>query len=304
MIIIRVEDRTEFGQGHRSRAIALAQACERSGTLYRILAGDKNWYLELLKQGLCSEILLVDATDVQDEALSLAAKLKDLNASIVILDGFRFGATLVEILAENLFRVALIDDTAEIPKPGAWCVVNPNIYATDALYEHWGIKSYTGGDYILLREPFINQAPLPMDGKIISLALGLFGGQDLFELLEKEITALGFKTIIPNKLDSSGMASLIDMSHLVICGASVTLHEVWSRDRFALPVYQAKDQQLFSKYLANIGMPFITSIGRPPKQVCNEIINAILDMETIKTHKNIRVNRKGSDLLMSFLTSR
>jgi spore coat polysaccharide biosynthesis predicted glycosyltransferase SpsG len=301
VIAIRVEDRKQFGQGHRSRAIALAQACKRANQPYILFISDGDWYSDLVRQGIAVSMLYESSGDA-DEIRSMLSELKKQRISFLIIDGYRFGPEFISKLNEEGVLCAVIDDTAEIPKTSAWRVINPNIYATDEIYSRdWQIKSYTGANYILLREPFINQREAPLEKGVISLSLGVSAGKELINLLTRELNLQGFNVVNAVNLDSSGMVSLIDRSELIICGASVTLHEVWARNRFALPVYQVRDQLRFSRYLRKLGVPYVESINRSAIDVCRDIMNIFNKTRTLNIKIDTPINRNGADWVLSSL---
>ena len=301
MIAIRVEDRKQFGQGHRSRAIALAQACIRANQPYIIFVSDSDWYSELVRQGIAVSMLYESSGDAE-EIKEMLTELKKRLISFFIIDGYRFGPEFIRKLNVEGVLCAVIDDTAEIPKTSAWRVINPNIYATDEIYSRdWQIKSYTGANYIILREPFINQRETPLEKGLISLSLGVSAGTELINLISKELNLLGFYVVNAVNLDSSEMVSLIDRSELIICGASVTLHEVWARNRVALPVYQVRDQLQFSRYLRKLGVPYVESINRNMIDVCGDIINIFKKTRTLNIKIDTPINRNGADWVLSSL---
>ena len=85
---------------------------------------------------------------------------------------------------------------------------------------------------------------------------------------------------------------------MIICGASVTLHEVWFRKRLALPVYQAKDQELFHKFLEKKKLPNVVSINRNKNEVIDEILMKSKEILNSKKDKHMKINEPKIDNLL------
>jgi len=131
-----------------------------------------------------------------------------------------------------------------------WAVVNPNIYAKKNLYiKNKFIKILAGKEFIILRKAFKKKLTKKNKGKQqILVSLGVSATKTLTSIIKNGLNKLGFKVQIANKYNSFKMVREIDAASAVICGASVTLHEVWARKRSAIPIYQAKDQARFYKW--------------------------------------------------------
>ncbi|MCE9619619.1 MAG: hypothetical protein K8R92_06895 [Planctomycetes bacterium] len=275
MILIRAEDRPSRGRGHRSRAEALAHACLRAKLPATMLAGDLEWSRELSKDGLHAEPLSEVGGDAT-EARQLAGAAKRLAATHVVLDGGRFVPGFVKALAESGIRVVLVDDTARADVSAAWAVINPNIYATKSLYTHpHPDRIFAGPDYILLRPPFLKPRSAPTSSAVVLLAMGVSASDALLADLTARIETLGMKPVVARNKSAVEMAAAIDASEVVICGASVTLHEVWARTRKAIPVYQARDQELFWKWCAGLSIPTAVSLDRETGDVAKAIADLL-----------------------------
>jgi hypothetical protein len=271
MVLIQLEDRVEFGQGNRSRGIAIAQSLFRLDIDYCIISSTVNWFKYLKANGF-NVILLEKNHESNFKVEAILEYFDDVRIDFIILDGERFDFNYINLLNSNNIKTVIIDDVAKSKRDNAWRLINPNIYATKNLYKGWHIKSYLGEEYVLLRDEFRkNLNTEPVKNKIL-LALGVMMGQTSTVRLAEKLNANGYTTKIATGLSPDEMVNEIDTSELIICGVSVTLHEVWYRNRIALPVYQAKDQLLFHEYLKAKQIPQVVSINRDKTEVVDDLV--------------------------------
>ena len=111
MVLIRVEDREQFGQGNRSRAIAIAQSLQRVGEKYCITASSSKWY-EYLKLNNFSTVLIENNYDISLEVNTIKDSFTDSKIYFIILDGDRFGSKYINLLKMNQIKSVIIDDVA------------------------------------------------------------------------------------------------------------------------------------------------------------------------------------------------
>ena len=261
MILIRAEDRAAMGRGHRSRAEALAHACLRSKMPACILTSDSAWSRELETDALLTE-LLPDVGGDADEASQIAGAMKRYNADI----------------------------------PDAWAIINPNIYALKDLYSHpWPERVFAGPDYILLRPPFLIPLAKPAVSAVVLLALGVSANDALLALLKARVEELGFESRVAKNLTANEMVAAIDSSAVVVCGASVTLHEVWARSRTAIPVYQVRDQEVFWKWCIQQSIPAIISLDTAADIVTDRVAKVLADIRDGNPCQQMIVDQNGGD---------
>ena len=154
MILIRCEDRNQFGYGNRSRATAIAQYCKRNKLKYSLLYSNKTWGKQLSIDYNCNYLLSQSGTmDEAKELLKRNPLPKDQN-NYIFCDGNRFlNSFFKEIKLENL-KTILLDDLGFPIRDNLDCVVNPNLYANLELYSNWKTKIFAGSSNVLLREEF------------------------------------------------------------------------------------------------------------------------------------------------------
>lgn len=260
-IIIRAEDRAFKGQGHRSRAEAIYQACQKAGLPTHILISDRLWEEEL-KNKKIKTLKLENVGGNKSEADELFQLTEEIRPEYFVLDGTRFGVKFLETFKERSAKTILVDDNYEANKSVSWAVINPNIYAKKELYNKTHFeKILAGPDYILLRKDFQAKLTEKKETGVVLLALGVSGNEDLLGSLKRKIMEIGLKVEIARNFSAAQMIESIDLASIVVCGASVTLHEVWARARNAIPVYQAEDQLLFKEWCLEKSIPYATSIN-------------------------------------------
>lgn len=278
MVLIKVEDRNQFGQGNRSRGIAVAQSLSRIGVANCIVSSTKQWF-EYLQTQQFPAALIEEGYDSDAEVKAIKELFKNEKIHFIVLDGDRFDPHYVELLKQNNIRSVILDDVARVNRENAWAVINANIYATDDLYKGWNIKKYLGSRYLLLRQPMLSPNKGASVKNQILIALGVMMGHKGTREIESRLKQQGYTSQVAVGLSPDQMVKAIDAAHLIICGASVTLHEVWTRHRLALPVYQAKDQILFHEFLKKNNLPQVVSIGRNEADSIDEIVR--LTQQTI-----------------------
>lgn len=294
-IIIRVEDRTFKGQGHRSRAEAIYKACQKAGYSTHILVSNNLWLTELNNKKF-KTINIKNVSGSNSEANEIIKLTKEIRPEYLFLDGARFRKNFLEKFEKQGTKTIQIDDNYKANQSTSWAVLNPNIYAKKELYEaqRFG-KILAGPEYILLREEFKRKGIQKRKTGIVLLALGVTGKEELLRSVKNEIMKFGLKVVIADKFNAAQMVDAIDSASLVICGASVTLHEVWARARNAIPVYQAEDQLLFKEWCLDNSIPFATSIKTKKNIVVNRIIKLVEENQKRKSIILPQVNCAGAD---------
>jgi UDP-2,4-diacetamido-2,4,6-trideoxy-beta-L-altropyranose hydrolase len=125
-----------MGTGHVMRCLALAQAWQDAGghAVFVIAPGAPGIEERLKTEG--AEVVAVDDEpggdrDV-DEALRVARRY---DAAWIVVDGYHLSGGYHRRLKRDTHRVLRIDDNREVDVDGADILVNPNAFATPAMYE-------------------------------------------------------------------------------------------------------------------------------------------------------------------------
>lgn len=237
----------------------------------------------------------------KSEAMEILKKTGYLNPNYLFIDGGRFNKSFINFLKRNKIKIIKIDDNYKADKIKTWAIVNPNIYAKKNSYRRTSCKKiFAGKKYVLLRPEFQAKPRKEKKTKIL-ISLGVSAGQKLVMMLIRNLKNLGFKVEIAKKYNAAQMVKAIDTSSAVICGASVTLHEVWTRKKIAIPIYQAKDQVQFYKWLKKRSFPVFTFKKNQESSLAYAItkkIDAILKNK-LKTFP--KIGPRGADMVIKKL---
>lgn len=258
------------------------------------------WQAELKKKKF--ETLHTDElSGDQSEAVEILEKTKPLNPNYLFLDGERFNKNFVNLLTKANLKIIKIDDNYKANNLQIWAVVNPNIYAKTKYYKKSNFKKVLAGQkYILLRQEFQKKTKEKNKNQIL-VALGVAAKKNFITVLKSNLNKFGFNVQIAKKYNASEMVKAIDAASAVICGASVTLHEVWARGKMAIPIYQAKDQALFYKWCKNQCISVVSS-KQNQKRYLKKKIKQISYLAQNKTQNFIpKVSPYGADMVIEKL---
>lgn len=307
MILICSEDREAYGHGHRSRLIALIDIFEALEIDFICAITNLQWQAELRKRKI-KTIFLSQTSGDENEAKELIKKAEAYldNIQLFFCDGNRFGNNYLSSINKIFNKTVLIDDLGFPIRDEADIVWNPNIYASSSLYKNWkNIKLFAGEKYILLRKEFNRPIKL-VKKQSIFISLGIAASDNIISIVNQLAQDYGFSVIISDGFTVSKMVDSIDQSLLTICGASVTLHEVWRRDTIALPVYQVRDQFHFKRFLIENRIDFIDSLDENSMQVKNNLdrlFNKYFKQEPFRNNNHFKMGdiKNNSKLIVNEL---
>ena len=272
MILVCSEDREVFGFGHRSRALALFDIFNELGIEFVCVVTNSQWEKELNSKSI-KTIALNNDTGGELEANELLQKIVYYKNQFkcFICDGNRFTNHYLSKIKEQIKKIILIDDLGFPVRNQAHVIWNPNSYATYNLYKGWGeITLFAGPEFLLLRKEFY-QPKSTNQKKSIFISLGKACDSKITSLIYELSNQYNYPVVTSTNFDVEQMIEAIDNAILTICGASVTLHEVWTREGIALPVFQAKDQIHFREYLSLKKIPYLTTLESSKKEIENQI---------------------------------
>lgn len=306
MILIRCEDRDEFGYGNRSRAIAIAQHCIRNKLEYSLIYSNEVWGKQLASDYNCTPLSCQSGTKEEAKELLKKNPLSKSQNNYIFCDGNRFLKSFFVELKKINIKTILLDDLGYPIRDFVDCVINPNIYATREFYLKWGTKIFAGTSNVLLREEFFKPIEKIKLRPSVLISLGGTGKVELIDLIKKKLTNKGFKVFIAKGFSAIQMVEAIDKASFVICGASVGLHEVISRERIPIPIYQVDDQIYFVKYLKKKKFPYIDGLNRKHEDVAMEIISLInyfTDNNTNYSYKKYQFHKESLNSLLKFFNN-
>ena len=227
MILICCEDREAYGNGHRSRMIALIDIFEALNIDFICAITNHEWGAILKKRNI-KVIFLYQTSGDKYEAKELINKTKEylVDIQLFFCDGNRFSNSYLAITKKFFKKNILIDDLGLPVRDQADIVWNPNVYASSFLYNNWkNIKLIVGEQYILFRKEFerpINQ----VKKKSVFVSLGITASDKILSYIDQLATKYKFSVTRSDGFSVDKMIDTIDNSLFTICGASVTLHEV------------------------------------------------------------------------------
>ena len=294
MILICCEDREAYGNGHRSRMIALIDIFEALNIDFICAITNHEWGAILKKRNI-KVILLYQTSGDKYEAKELINKTKEylVDIQLFFCDGNRFSNSYLAITKKFFKKNILIDDLGLPVRDQADIVWNPNIYASSFLYNNWkNIKLIVGEQYILFRKEFerpINQ----VKKKSVFVSLGITASDKILSYIDQLAKKYKFSVTRSDRFSVDKMIDTIDNSLFTICGASVTLHEVWRRNSIALPFYQEKDQSLFKNFLIGNSIDFINILDQNENQIkynLNKLFNKYFNQDPFMGNNNININ--------------
>lgn len=294
MILICCEDREAYGNGHRSRMIALIDIFEALNIDFICAITNHEWGAILKKRNI-KVIFLYQTSGDKHEAKELINKTKEylVDIQLFFCDGNRFSNSYLAITKKFFKKNILIDDLGLPVRDQADIVWNPNVYASSFLYNNWkNIKLIVGEQYILFRKEFerpINQ----VKKKSVFVSLGITASDKILSYIDQLAKKYKFSVTRSDRFSVDKMIDTIDNSLFTICGASVTLHEVWRRNSIALPFYQEKDQSLFKNFLIGNSIDFINILDQNENQIkynLNKLLNKYFNQDPFMGNNNININ--------------
>lgn len=294
MILICCEDREAYGNGHRSRMIALIDIFEALNIDFICAITNHEWGAILKKRNI-KVIFLYQTSGDKHEAKELINKTKEylVDIQLFFCDGNRFSNSYLAITKKFFKKNILIDDLGLPVRDQADIVWNPNVYASSFLYNNWkNIKLIVGEQYILFRKEFerpINQ----VKKKSVFVSLGITASDKILSYIDQLAKKYKFSVTRSDRFSVDKMIDTIDNSLFTICGASVTLHEVWRRNSIALPFYQEKDQSLFKNFLIGNSIDFINILDQNENQIkynLNKLFNKYFNQDPFMGNNNININ--------------
>ncbi len=310
MVLICSEDREVYGNGHRSRMIALIDIFEALEIDFICAITNLQWQAELSKRKIKTVVLSQTSGD-EKEAKELIKKTEAHLDKIQLFfcDGNRFGNNYLSSIKKIFKKTVLIDDLGFPIRDQAEIIWNPNIYASSSLYKNWKkIKLFTGEEYVLLRKEF--DRPIKSAKKqSIFVSLGIAASDNIISIIDQLAKEYKFSVMLSDNFSVNEMIDAIDQSLLTICGASVTLHEVWRRNTIALPVYQVRDQFYFKQFLVDNEIDFVNILDENEEQIknnFNKLFNKYFNQEPFKNNNHFKMGsfKNNSNLIISELYSK
>ncbi len=177
------------------RCLALAQACQEvdAGVAFALAMDPPSGFASRLQDAGMVMHRIAAAPGSEEDARELTALAIRVDASWVVVDGYRFGAAYRRRLREAGRRVLCVDDCGDIGPYGDDAVLNQNPYACEAMYEPRGARTrlLLGTRYALLRDEFRAWRDHRRDvPQVVRKILITLGGGDADNVTETVLAAL------------------------------------------------------------------------------------------------------------------
>ncbi|MEA2552218.1 MAG: UDP-2,4-diacetamido-2,4,6-trideoxy-beta-L-altropyranose hydrolase [Fimbriimonadaceae bacterium] len=191
-VLIRADASVAIGTGHVMRCLALAQALQHGGDEVTFAAAELPDALQDRLQGFEIKRLNGPRASLDDAAETAAlAEAKDW----VVLDGYAFNHAYQQALRKENQKLAIIDDGANLDGYSADGLINPNLYATEAMYEEKSIsRLLVGHKYAMLRREFWERTDRPAKPRSRNVLITM-GGSDPDNVTGKIIRSVKGSTL-------------------------------------------------------------------------------------------------------------
>lgn len=187
-VILRADGNAQIGLGHVYRCLAIAERLKEYIDFSFAVQSPSTELIALIRPH-GKVISLTETNDFQVETAELLGIIAEEKAAIVLLDGYRFDTNYQQVIKATGVGLICIDDD------------QPFHYVSDAVINHANgllkhkisresyTKVYTGFDYALLRQEFIELGSEEKRiGKIKSIFI-CFGGADPHNVTIKVVRA-------------------------------------------------------------------------------------------------------------------
>ncbi|WP_412067542.1 UDP-2,4-diacetamido-2,4,6-trideoxy-beta-L-altropyranose hydrolase [Rubrivirga sp. IMCC43871] len=189
-VLVRLDASGAVGAGHLMRQVALAEALGRHGAEAVFLMGGGGPFPGLARERGVRVVTLDAPSGSPSDLERLAALAVDVDARVVVLDGYAFDAAYVGA-ASALRPTVVFDDLGHVRLP-ADAIVNAALDAEALPYERreGRPRLLLGPAFVLLRSEFVGPArPAPEAGPRTRLLLS-FGGSDPTEATARVLGTL------------------------------------------------------------------------------------------------------------------
>src|SRR6266404_1456953 len=191
-MLVRVDASAAIGSGHVMRCLALAKAWQSSGGRVCCLMAET---IPALRQRLIAEHVECASLAVEpgtlEDAEQTAAWSRRVDASWVVVDGYRFNRDYVRRLKMSRARLLMLDDDARFNFYEADVVLNQNINARPEQYKR-DVSTHLllGSTYVLLRPEFVAQQRGKAIHGVARKILVTMGGSDSENVTAKVVRSL------------------------------------------------------------------------------------------------------------------
>jgi len=191
-VIFRCDANARIGIGHVMRCVALAQACQERGRQVVFAVRELPMQLETRIRGEGFEVVRVGAEASKEDARITLELARDRGAEWIAVDGDAFEGEFLRSLQRAGLHILLLDDFARRRTFPADVILNPNLGATESLYQgQTSAALLVGSPYVPLRREFIAGRDDRMFPERARKVLVSLGGSDPENLAPRIAATLG-----------------------------------------------------------------------------------------------------------------
>jgi UDP-2,4-diacetamido-2,4,6-trideoxy-beta-L-altropyranose hydrolase len=327
-ILVRTDASGAIGTGHSMRCLALAEVCHEIGLSVTIASAElppsqkERWSKEY---AACERIAAIPGS--LEDADTTADLSVERSCNWIVIDGYQFCAAYQKRLKDRGRKLLCIDDFAHTSNYYADCVLNPNAYASRALYPQieTNTRLLLGARYLMLRREFRDDASQrdQVAPRRASKLLVTLGGSDPANATATVLEALSFlgdvgfdvrlvvggsnpnlaslnrtAAALPFRVetirDASAMANLMGWADLAITAAGTTAWELVFKGVPLLTIVTAENQQLVAEFLEqhHMAVNLGSAAALEPKDLSHQIRSLSVDLD-----RRSRMSRLGRNLI-------
>jgi UDP-2,4-diacetamido-2,4,6-trideoxy-beta-L-altropyranose hydrolase len=339
-LVICAESGVQIGTGHVMRSLALAQAWKRAGGAVTFIVREGFSGIEdrIRAEGISVERLSAGSLPTSEAFVEAALRF---GSSVVVLDGYGFGASDLNALSQAGIRVLIIDDYGHAGDYSAQWVLNQNSYAEPRMYPltKADTRLLLGSSYAMLREEFLPwigwERSIPQQATKILITIG---GSDPENVSKKVLSSLEIlrqsdlelvlvigggnphsdellgvveRCLLPVRVERSvqDMPRLMAWADVAIAGAGITSYELCYMGLPSLLLIVAENQRGIAERLSEIGA---AANAGTSQEFCSESfasqLKTLIDSDdrrkAMSQHARKQVDGLGSERVRAALLDR
>lgn len=284
-LLVRTDSSPTIGVGHAIRCLALAEAWRAAGGAVVFAMSES---MLAIDSAVC-EVASLERQDAEpgsrDDASATVRLASILNASAIVVDGYRFDSEYLRAVRGTGRTTLAIDDTGALPEYPVDFVLNGNIAVGEGLYRGKapGAQLLLGPTYAPMRERFRRRGPTARETPEVAtrLLLTMGGGasdEAIATVLDavddvvlpglSVVVAAGFsptgratiegllqRVPFESRVTSPGedMAELMDWAHMAVSAGGSTSLELAFMGVPSITVVSSADQQANARGLSQSG---------------------------------------------------
>lgn len=244
ILLLRADSGQEQGFGHVMRCITLGAEFVSQGWEVQFLSSTPTEFLveRARREGIEMRELMMDAGSIFD-----AQRVADLEADLVVVDGYHFPASYFSVLDSQSVRYVVIDDNGVNVSANAEFIINQNPHADRSMYQDTDPRRLLiGPQFALVRREILDlrSCVKASEQQSTPLVLVSIGGTDIGGSTRGIASALVSMTdavVVASGIDPpegvsrapADIAPILAMSTCAVLGAGTSM---WEAAHLGVPV--------------------------------------------------------------------